>query len=276
MAGTLYIAATPLGNLDDITKRLLDVLTKVDVVYAEDTRRSRILLQHMGTKKELRSLHGHNEVHRIGEVLGHLEEGRDVAVLTDAGTPAVSDPGSDVVAAAHEAGHRVAPLVGPSALAAALSVAGFTGPGVSVLFLGFLPTKGKEHKDAWAQVLAHRGVVVLFEAPNRLAKTLAHLAEHEPQRLVCVCREMTKVYEEVRRAPAAAMAEWAASKEVLGEITLVIGPTTQEERGADETAIAAAIERCMAAGLSARDTATAVAAVLGVPKRQVYAMCVQR
>jgi 16S rRNA (cytidine1402-2'-O)-methyltransferase len=273
MTGTLYVVSTPLGNLSDASAHLVERLRAVQVVYAEDTRRSRVLLDHFSISKPLRSLHAHNEAQRTREVLDHLEAGESVALLSDAGTPAVSDPGSEVVAAVHAAGGRVSPVAGPSALTAALSVAGFTGTGVTALFLGFLPTRKGELADTVARIDVHAGVVVFFEAPNRLASTLERLAEAFPARELCVCRELTKLYEEVVRDSAEALARWAASKEILGEITVVVGPRRTAPPTADEAALDGAVSRCLAAGLSPRDAATAVAAVLELPKRQVYARC---
>jgi 16S rRNA (cytidine1402-2'-O)-methyltransferase len=275
MSATLFVVATPLGNLSDASAHLVECLRSVHAIYAEDTRRSRILLDHFSISKALRSLHAHNEGGRIREVLSHLGAGESVALLCDAGTPAVSDPGSELVAAVHAAGGRVSPVAGPSALTAALSVAGFTGAGVSALFLGFLPTRKGELSARIDDIAAHRGVVVFFEAPNRLTTTLEALASAFPEREVCVCRELTKLYEEVVRGPAQVLVEWARAKEILGEITVVVGPRRDPPPTADEAALTGAIARCLTAGLSARDTATAVSAVLQVPRRQAYARCLE-
>ncbi len=271
MAGTLFVVATPLGHLDDLSARAIATLKAVSAVYAEDTRRSRVLLDHIGAAPALASLHEHNERQRIESVLERLQRGEDVAIVSDAGTPAVSDPGAPLIAAAHAAGIKVSPIPGPSALAAALSVAGFADAG-EVLFAGFVPAKGSERAAALERVVGHPGVVVLFEAPHRVGKTLAELAALEPERQLVACRELTKVYEEVRRGSLKDLATWAAG-EVRGELTLVLGPTTRQVVTAADAAIDAALERCLAAGLSARDAASAVAAVLELPRRQVYARC---
>jgi 16S rRNA (cytidine1402-2'-O)-methyltransferase len=273
VAATLYVVGTPLGNLADLSARAATCLRDVEVVYAEDTRRSRVLLDHLGLRKNLRSLHEHNEMSRTAEVLAVLARGESVALLTDAGTPAVSDPGADVVAAVHAAGFAVAPVAGPSALTAALSVAGFAGSTGDVLFVGFLPTRGKDMRAGFARVAAHEGCVVLFESPRRLAHTLEILAQSTPERIVCVCREMTKMYEEVVRRSATEMVAWAVGREILGEITLVLGPNPRPQVEAGQASIDAAITQCLQAGLSARDTATAVAAILGAKRRDVYARC---
>ncbi len=273
MAGTLFVVATPIGNLGDFSQRAIDTLRAVATVYAEDTRRSRVLLDHFGVRTSLRSLHEHNEAERAGEVQHALEGGSDVAVLTDAGTPAVSDPGAELVRRLAAAGVRVSPIPGASALTAALSVAGFPVNDAGVLFAEFLPPKGKERAQALARLTRHAGVAVFFEAPHRIADTLGELAALQPSRDVCVCRELTKLYEEARRGTLAELSQWAQEGEVKGELTLVLAPFALEAVSADEAAIDAALSRCLAAGLSARDAATAVAAVLELPRRDVYARC---
>lgn len=268
--GTLYVVATPLGNLEDFSPRAVRTLRAADVVYAEDTRRSRILLDHYGVDRPLRSLHEHNERERIGEVLALLAAGQAVALLTDAGTPAVSDPGAAVVRAAARAGATVSPIPGPSALTAALSACGFEAGAAGVLFVGFLPARGAARRDASERAAAHPGVIVLFEAPHRIAATLADLAGAAPEREACVTRELTKMHEEVRRGSLRELAAWAQG-EVKGELTIVIGPSAEPAAVAvDAGEIDRALERCLAAGLSARDAATSVAAILELPRREVY------
>lgn len=271
IAATLYVAATPLGNLGDVTQRLVACLQDCAVVYAEDTRRSRVLLDHLGVDKPLRSLHEHNEQQRSHEVLSHLAQNQSVVLLTDAGTPAVSDPGCDVVAAALAQGYRVSPIVGPSALAAALSVSGFRCD--NVLFLGFIPPKGAERRAILEQITRHTGPVVLFEAPHRIAHTVSDLHADDPQRELCVCREMTKMHEEIKRAPLADLLAWSQG-EVLGELTLVLGPKTIQEQTIEEQTILEALKRCLVAELSVRDASTAVAAVYDLPRRDVYRLAI--
>ncbi len=275
---TLYVCATPLGNLGDLSHRLAACLADVAAVFAEDTRRSRVLLDHMGLKKPLHSLHAHNERSRTHHVLELLAQGQDVALLTDAGTPVVSDPGADAVGAAHAAGFRVSPVPGPSALTAALSVSGFALAHTPVWFVGFLATRGKERSEMLAQLVGHNGASVLFESPQRLARTLTELAAVMPQREACICRELTKIYEEVRREPLAELAAWANSAPVRGELTLVLGPQPPADKANEalsDAEVDAGIKRCLQAGLSTRDTAAAVAAILQRNKREIYARCVQ-
>jgi len=270
---TLFVVATPLGNLDDLSPRAVQVLGAADALYAEDTRRSRVLLDHFGIGKRLESLHEHNERERSAEVLAALGRGERVAILTDAGTPAVSDPGTVVVARAAAAGFRVSPVPGPSALTAALSVAGFDAGADGMLFLGFVPARGRERGEAVARAVAHRGIVVLFEAPHRAAATLGELAALAPDRPACAGRELTKIHEEIRRGTLTELAAWADAG-LKGELTLVLaGLGAEAPAKVEPTALDGMIERCLAAGLSARDTATAVAAISGEPRREIYARC---
>ena len=271
---TLFLVATPLGNLEDLTPRAARTLKDVFAVYAEDTRRSRILLEHLGLDKPLKSLFEHNERARTGEVIELLAAGHDVALVSDAGTPGVSDPGAELVAAVVSAGFAVSPVPGPSALTAALSVAGFAAASTDVWFVGFLPAKGRERRDLIERIGRNRGVVVLFEAPHRARATLDELAALEPARPACLCRELTKLFQEVRHAAIAELANWAAG-EVRGELTLVLGPSSAPLTTASDEAVDAALARCLEAGLSPRDASTAVAAVLQVSRRTVYGRCQQ-
>ncbi len=264
---TLFVVATPIGNLADATFRSVETLKAVKVVFAEDTRRSAQLLSHFGISKPLKSLHEHNERARAREVLDALADG-DVAFLTDAGTPAVSDPGAELVAiVAADGQHRIVPIPGVSALATALSVAGFTKGHVT--FLGFLPVKGRERAEGLAAIAANDGILVLYESPHRLAETLAELARVAPDRAAVVCRELTKLHEELARGTLGELAG-RFSGEVRGEVTLVLGPLAREPVSADAKEVDEAIARSLAAGLSARDAATAVAAILDRPKREIY------
>lgn len=264
---TLYVVATPLGNLEDLSPRACRILAECDVLFAEDTRRTLGLLQHLGISRSLHSLHEHNERGRIAQVLLHLEEGRSVALVSDAGTPVVSDPGEAVVSAALDAGVKVVPIAGPSALAAALSVSGFRAD--AVLFVGFLPTKTKDRKQQLDRISAHEGVVVLFESPHRIMATLEELASNGERR-ACLCRELTKMHEEVRRGTLADLVDWSRQGP-RGEITLVLGPRSDNAASQADPDVDGAVSRCRAAGLSKRDTAAAVAAVLELPRKRVYA-----
>ena len=278
VAGTLYVVGTPLGNLSDLSPRAREVLAGVDAVLAEDTRRTRALLTHLNLHKPLRSLHAHNEQAATGQVLAQLAAGSALALVSDAGTPAVSDPGALLLEAVHAAGAQVGCVPGPSALSAAMSVAGFAHERGDALFVGFLPRTGSARRRARERLQNFAGVAVLFESPARLATTLRELAEAQPQRAACVCRELTKLHEEVRRAPLAELADWAGAKNVRGECTLVLGPLSVAEADAAQPTQAGALDpatavrRCLDAGLRVRDAASAVCALLGVPRRQAYTL----
>ncbi len=217
------MVATPIGNLADITLRAIHVLGLVDAVAAEDTRVAAQLLNHLGLKKPLLALHAHNEHEATRAVLERLARGERVAVVSDAGTPAVSDPGAVLVAAAQAAGHRVMPLPGPSSALAALSAAGDVQPG-GFLFVGFLPAKGGERREALAAVLAEPRAQVLFEAPHRIGELLAALAEAAPARTLTLCRELTKQFETILTRPAGALPAWLAedANRTRGEFVLVL------------------------------------------------------
>ena len=215
---TLFVIATPIGNLEDVTLRALRVLGDVDVIAAEDTRVTRRLLARHGLRKPMLSYRAPVEERALPRVLGALQTG-DVALVTDAGTPTLSDPGQRLVEAAWEAGHRVVPLPGPSAITAALAAAGYGGPGF--IFAGYLPRKPGELRRFFESLRESERPTVAFESPHRVRRALSLLAEMLPQRRVAVARELTKLHEEVLRGTAAEVLE-ALGEPVRGEITLVV------------------------------------------------------
>jgi 16S rRNA (cytidine1402-2'-O)-methyltransferase len=221
--GCLYIVATPIGNLADLTLRAIHVLSLVDVLACEDTRVSATLMRHLGLDKPLVALHAHNEQQATGALLERLARGESVACISDAGTPAISDPGAALVARAAAAGHRVVPVPGASSAAAAVSVAGDV-LGHGYRFVGFLPAKGAERRDALAASAAETSSVVLFEAPHRIEALLNALAEAAPARGVTVCRELTKQFETVATMPAVALPGWLAAdaNRARGEFVVVL------------------------------------------------------
>lgn len=283
---TLHVVATPIGNLEDVTLRALRVLREADVVLAEDTRRTRILLDHHGIVARPRSLHAHNEAARTGEVLAALRGGRDVALVSDAGTPLVSDPGARVVEAALAEGHAVSPVPGPSAVLAALTVSGLGGGGFS--FLGFLPRRGGERAALLARQRDAALSLVLFESPHRLAATLRALREALGDRRACVARELTKLHEEVARGTLSELAERFAGG-ARGEITIVVageaaaaagasaldasGAAPEGAPGARQAELDEQIRTLLAGGATSREIAARLAKVAGLPKRDVYARC---
>ena len=224
----LYVVATPLGNLEDITLRAARILGEVDRVLAEDTRHSRKLLNHLGHATPMTSLHEHNERGRIDQVLGWLAEGKRLALISDAGTPAISDPGFPLVQAVAAAGFRVVPIPGPSALVTAACAAGL--PTDRLHFLGFLPARPGRRKRLLEEALGLRSTTVLYVSPHKLAKVLALAAAVAPERAACLARELTKVHEEFDRGPLAELAARWAEKPVKGELTLLVGPAPEEKR----------------------------------------------
>ena len=262
----LAVCATPIGNLDDVTLRVLAELRAADVVLCEDTRRTRKLLERHGIAARLQSYHEHNEAKRTAEVLPRLEAGERVALVSDAGMPVVSDPGARLIEAAVEAGVDVTVLPGPSAVETALVVSGF---GTDLFqFLGYLPRAEGERKALWEELARWPHAVVAFESPQRVGAALASLADALPERRVAVCRELTKRFEEVVRGPVNEVVE-RFSGTVKGEITLVIGPAAVSP-GVDEDTAAAAVADLVAAGSSRRTAADVVSRLTGVARNRLY------
>lgn len=272
-AGTLFVVATPIGNLDDLTRRAERTLASAARVVAEDTRRTRALLGHLGIAgKQVDRLDAHATARDVGRVVEALASGEDVALVTDAGTPGVSDPGAALVTAAIEAGITVVPIPGASAPLAALSAAGF--PQSTFRFAAFLPRSGTARADAISAMLESQDVQVFFESPRRLAETLAELAKLAPERPAVVARELTKVHEELVRGTLTELA--ADEREWLGEITVVLGPAPARDDVASDADVDAWIDAGLAEGTRASDVARIVAARSGRPKREIYARVLSR
>lgn len=272
--GTLYVVATPIGNLEDITLRALNVLGAVDLIAAEDTRVTVKLLSRHGLHTPLVSFREQNARRAVPELIEALRSGRDIALVTDAGTPSISDPGGELVRAALGEGLRVTPIPGASALACAVSVAPVEGEGVR--FVGFLPRSGRRRKERLQAIAVDPAVTVLYEAPSRLKQTLEDLSRHcGADRMAAVLRELTKAHEEIAWARLDELVQ-RFSGVVRGEITLAVEgrPSEVDEEITDERLVelvAAQLEK----GLSARDTAAALSRALGVPKKRVYAAAVE-
>ncbi len=272
--GTCYIVATPIGNLSDFSPRAVETLQRCAVIAAEDTRRTRQLLTHFGvTGKDLVSLHEHSTARDILRVVERLRAGEDVALVTDAGTPVVSDPGDALIAAAVEAGVRVVPIPGPSAVLAALAASGFSG---GFRFIGFLPRDARPRAIAIAKSCDEADAVVMFESPNRLQETLKELALATPTRRACVARELTKLHEEFVRGTLAELA--AHDREWLGEITIVLGPHDPASREAmiDDATIDARIVEELGAGTHPKRISEIISAWSGRPKREIYERVVRK
>ena len=276
--GTLYVVATPIGNLGDVTLRALEVLRSVPLIAAEDTRHTHRLLGRHHIETRTTSFHARSGPGRATALLDHLRGGADLALVTDAGTPAVSDPGGELVAAWAAEGGTVVPVPGPSAVLAALVASGVAGPRWS--FEGFLPRAGRERRERLARIAADDRATVLYEAPGRVAATLAELAGAcGPGRPAAVCRELTKLHETIERGPLGELAASAAEGRIpaRGEFTLVVGEWSgarapvSEEAAADALQDARAqVERLVADGLGRRVAARRVAAATGLPRRRLY------
>jgi len=267
VAGTLVVVATPIGNLGDLSPRAAEVLQSVDLVLAEDTRHTGRLLAHVGSTRPQLSLHEFNERDRIEEVLTRLRTGERIALVSDAGTPSVSDPGYRLIAACAAEGLRIEPIPGPSAVLAAVMVAGFATDRVA--FDGFLPRRGVARRRRLAEVAKEPRTVVLFVSPHRAAADLADLAAAcGDDRRAALCRELTKRYEEVRRGTLAELA--AEAEDLRGEVTLVITGAVQEQPETGPGDLAARVRDRLADGERKKDAIAAVATDVGVPKRTVY------
>jgi 16S rRNA (cytidine1402-2'-O)-methyltransferase len=262
----LYIVATPIGNLEDITLRALRVLKEVDLIAAEDTRRTRKLLSHYGITTAMVSYHAHNQGSRGPELIERLKGGQSVALVSDAGTPGFSDPGAELVARAWDAGVQVEAVPGAAAAVAALSVSGFKG---DVTFVGFLPRAEGRRGRLLKELAAETLILIIFESPRRAARTLTELAAIMPNRKILVVRELTKKFEEAWRGPVTEVAARLAGLDLKGEVALVLScpeAAPAPEVDLDSRLLAAARE----SGLSGRRLAALVAGELQVPRRRVY------
>ena len=268
MPGVLFVVGTPIGNLGDITRRAVDTLAVVDRIVAEDTRRTRSLLAHLGIKgKPIECVEAHTAYSRVVKVVESLNEGNSIALVTDAGMPGISDPGARLVAAAVEAGVTVQVVPGPSAVTAALALSGLVeGP---FYFFGFLPRQGKRRQAAIRRIVNSADAVVIFESPQRIAATLRELAQFAPTRPAVICRELTKIHEEVRRGPLAALSDDIG--ETRGEFVLVLGAQNLDEQSEPDTVtIADAIlSEKLEQGLSPR-TILDELGVSGQQRRELY------
>lgn len=270
--GRVCVVATPIGNLADITLRALRVLEDVDVIAAEDTRTARKLLNHHGVRTPLVSYHAHNEAKRTAELLDRLRSGEAVAIVSEAGTPSISDPGHRLVVAAIDEGIVVEPIPGPSSVLAALVVSGL--PTDTFLFEGFLPRRGRDRRARLEDLVAEHGTLVFFEAPHRIDASLTDLLDVLGDRHAALCRELTKMHEEVRRGTLSELSEGLARDPAKGEIVLVV----EGAEGAVpdlEGAVEEVLER-ISEGTSMRDATSAVASDRGVPRRALYDRALER
>jgi 16S rRNA (cytidine1402-2'-O)-methyltransferase len=269
-AGTLYVVATPLGNLGDLTYRSVELLKTVPVVAAEDTRRTRQLLNHLDAHPRLLSFHSHSPESRLTEILAELARGRDVALVSDAGTPVISDPGADLVRTVRLRGFRVVPIPGLTAVAAALSASGLAAD--RYLFLGFLPRKGKERTQLLERASREEWSVVFYEAPTRLVHLLSDLAKAAgPDRDAVVARELTKLHEEIRAGTLAELADFYSIHEPRGEITVILAGAKEVQAPPPVTLdIEQRATELLAQGVSRKDIVPRLVDESGLARNEVY------
>jgi 16S rRNA (cytidine1402-2'-O)-methyltransferase len=263
----LVVCPTPIGNLEDVTLRVLRELGEADIVLCEDTRRTRVLLERHGVEARLLSFHRHNEAARTAEILPRLEGGARLALVSDAGLPGVNDPGARLVRAALERDVPTTVLPGPSAVETALVASGLVGERYT--FLGYLPRGAAELDRIWEEVAGWTWPVVAFESPRRLPASLASLAAAEPERPVAVCRELTKRFEEVVRGPARDVAA-RFDEPPKGEVTLVVGTTERVPVEGEDLEALAVVGELVAAGLPRRRATEVVARLTGLPRNRLY------
>ncbi|NOT08677.1 MAG: 16S rRNA (cytidine(1402)-2'-O)-methyltransferase [Gemmatimonadales bacterium] len=274
--GTLYVVATPLGHLGDLTARAAELLRAVAVVAAEDTRRTRILLDHLEARPRVLSYHAHSAPGAARQILSALADGSDVALVTDAGTPGISDPGAELVAQVRESGFAIVPLPGPSAVTTALSAAGL--PADRYVFLGFLPRKGSERERQLKRIAAEESTMVFFESPNRLAELLRDLAEVcGDDRRAMVGRELTKMHEELRAGTLAELLAPLADGTALvrGECTVVVAGGEAAETEGDLPAARLLAGRLLAEGVSRKAAAAILTEFFGVTRNVAYKLATE-
>ncbi len=269
MAGSLYVVSTPIGNLDDMTVRAVETLRSVGLVAAEDTRRTALLLKHFGLTTPTTSLHAHNETRKMPQLIRQLANGVDIAVVTDAGTPVVADPGQRLIAKAIEEGIKVVPVPGASAVTAALAASGF--PADSFVFAGFAPSKSNDRKSWLLALVDEPRTVVFFEAPHRIAKTLTDMAAILGERPIIVARELTKLHEQVVRTTARAATHAAIPEK--GEFTIVLGPVppSQQTETVDDSELSLFFDQMTDERKSRRQAIAATASRFGLSTNDVYA-----
>ncbi len=271
--GTLYLVATPIGNLQDLSPRAIRILREARLIAAEDTRHTRALLAHFDIHTPLTSYFEHNKLAKLDRILAELSQG-DVALVSDAGTPAINDPGYELVRAALDVGHAVSPVPGPSAPIAALAASGL--PTDRFLYLGYLPRKGVERKSFLAQVANLPYTLIFFETPHRLLESLEDLESVLGDRPMCAAREISKIHEEFVRGRISQARAHFTEAQPRGEFVLVVGG--QVSAGSpvwERETLLAAIQKEKAAGKKAREIAAALAAPSGWPKREIYALVVE-
>lgn len=271
--GTLFVVATPIGNLEDITLRARRVLSEVGLVAAEDTRRTRKLLSHLGLSKPMISCYEPKEEKAVPEILAHLKQGEGVALVTDGGTPGISDPGYRLVRAAREAGILVTPVPGPSALAAALSASGL--PTDLVTFVGFLPTKKGAREKALKELAQRRDTLIFYESPKRLGRFLGEALAILGDREAMVLRELTKIHEEAMGNTLSEILNKLEDVEVKGEVTVVVGGAAAADVFSDGDLEKLVKDELSRGGRSLRDLAAGLARETGVQRKKIYSLALK-
>jgi 16S rRNA (cytidine1402-2'-O)-methyltransferase len=272
--GILYVVATPLGNLEDITRRAVKILSGVDLVAAEDTRRSRNLLSHLGLKKPFISHYRHNQKKSAKAVIEALDRGRDVALITDAGTPGISDPGALLVSEARGAGFKTVPVPGPSALAAAVSISDI--PCDSFTFAGFLPAKKHARQKRLEDLKDRPETLIFYEAPHRLLKALEDMIEVLGDRNALVARELTKLHEEIISTPLSELIETCGIREIKGEITMIVEGCHGSEEKPDMDELKQELKKSIITGnRSVRETVDELAPLYPVSRRELYRLALE-
>lgn len=271
--GTLFIVGTPIGNLDDISLRAIQTLKNSDIIVAEDTRRTRKLLSHLGISKRLISCHEHNADRAVPKIVAYIENGESVSLVTDGGMPCISDPGSQLISLCHTLKLPVQLVPGPSAVTGAIALSGLAID--RFYFEGFLPKKKTDRLKRWEQIKNRTSAVIVFEAPHRFSGFLKEAQDIIPDRLICICREMTKIHEQVIKGKpkeiVGLMEEMFENIEtVKGEITIVIAPGSQKTFMLDDASIDRALREAWSDKSTNRDIAQTVADSIGLPFRKVY------
>jgi 16S rRNA (cytidine1402-2'-O)-methyltransferase len=269
-SGVLYIIATPIGNLEDITLRALRLLKEVDVIAAEDTRHTRKLLTHYGITTPLTSYHDHSETEKSPELIAQLQAGKNIALVSDAGTPCIADPGFRLVTAAAEAGVSVVPIPGPSMVTALVSVGGL--PTNRFAFEGFLPAKHTQRRKALQHLKQEERTLLFFESPHRVLDMLVDLEDICGDRRIVIGRELTKMFEEILRGKVSELRAVLATREIKGEVAILVAGKTESSDPEEARPLAEEIQELSAQGFSLKDVARIVSDTRGIPKREVYAL----
>jgi 16S rRNA (cytidine1402-2'-O)-methyltransferase len=272
MSGTLYIVATPIGNLEDITLRALRVLKEVNLIAAEDTRHTQILLQHHGIRTPLTSYHEHNERTKARQLIQRLEPGENIALVSDAGTPAISDPGYRLVVEAVRSGIRVVPIPGPSALITVLSASGL--PTDRFVFEGFLPVKQKQRREKLQALRPESRTLVFYEAPHRLKETLNDMHAILGDREIVLAREVSKVHEEFLRGSISELVHQLGDRDILGELTIVIKGSAGES-DVSEDRLKAEIRKLRGRGMRVKEIAEMMGERYSIAKRELYRLALE-